>query len=62
MSSMQPLCNDVQKVFQLSTKKRACENLSQEKVDQRAREAIEQFRRENNIDPSKKIFIVLGQY
>lgn len=51
-----------QKVFQLSTKKHASENLTQERVDQRAHEAIEQFRQENNIDASKKIFIVLGQY
>jgi hypothetical protein len=62
VNSMQCLVNESQKVFQLSTKKHASENLSQEKVDQRAHDAIEQFRQENNIDASKKIFIVLGQY
>lgn len=49
-------------MFQLNTKKHTSENLTQEKVDQRALEAIEIFRKEHNVDPSKKIFVVLGQY
>lgn len=38
------------------------ENLTSEQVSKRANDAIDRFRRENNLDPSKKIFAVLGQY
>ena len=38
------------------------ENLTPEQVSKRANDAIDRFRRENNLDPSKKIFAVLGQY
>ena len=36
--------------------------MSPEQVLKRANDAIDRFRRENNLDSSKKIFIVLGQY
>ena len=32
------------------------ENLTPEQVSKRANDAIDRFRRENNLDPSKKIF------
>ena len=56
--------NEMQKVFKLvNNKKNQVENLTQQQVDMRANEAIERFRRENpKIDPTKKIFAVLGQY
>jgi len=53
--------HEIKRIFKLVNKKADCvENLPQDKVDARALEAIERFRREYKVDKSKKIFAVLG--
>ena len=54
--------DESQKIFKLVNKNKQVENLTQEQVDKRAQDAIKQFRKDNKVDSSKKIFIVLGQY
>lgn len=54
--------HETSKVFKLVNKApKNVENLTQEQVEKRAKDAIDRFRQENpHLDPNKKIYIVLG--